>query len=73
MTNFNQRIVQGAIGNQLYTNDGGHFTLHLAGVERAGWSWGGQFGDIDNNGLADLYVPNGYYSAPDEVALERDC
>jgi len=73
MTNADDRVVQGALGNKLYTNNGGHFTHTEANVERAGWSWGGQFGDVDNNGLADLYVPNGYYSAPDEVAIERDC
>ncbi len=73
INNTDQRIVQGALGNKLYSNDGGQFTHQPANVERAGWSWGGQFGDVDNNGLADLYVPNGYYSAPEEVSIERDC
>jgi hypothetical protein len=33
------------------------------GVERGGWSWGAQFGDLNNDGLIDLYLANGYISA----------
>lgn len=29
------------------------------GVEATGWSWSGRFGDLDNDGLLDLYVVNG--------------
>lgn len=32
-------------------------------VERGGWSWGAQFGDLNNDGLLDLYLTNGYVSA----------
>jgi hypothetical protein len=32
------------------------------GVEHGGWSWGGQFGDLNNDGLLDLYLANGYIS-----------
>jgi hypothetical protein len=32
-------------------------------VERGGWSWGAQFGDLNNDGLLDLYLANGYVSA----------
>ena len=32
------------------------------GVERGGWSWGAQFGDLNNDGLLDLYLTNGYIS-----------
>jgi enediyne biosynthesis protein E4 len=32
-------------------------------VERGGWSWGAQFGDLNNDGLLDLYLTNGYISA----------
>ena len=33
------------------------------GVELGGWSWGAQFGDLNNDGLLDLYLVNGYISA----------
>lgn len=32
------------------------------GVEIAGWSFGAQFGDLNNDGYVDLYVTNGYVS-----------
>jgi hypothetical protein len=32
-------------------------------LERGGWSWGAQFGDLNNDGLLDLYLTNGYISA----------
>ena len=41
-------------------------------VERAGWAWGAQFGDLDNDGREDLYVLNGHYSAPKESAIDHD-
>lgn len=41
-------------------------------VEKTGWSWGGQFTDIDSDGWLDLVVLNGYYTAPDAVALPVD-
>jgi enediyne biosynthesis protein E4 len=36
------------------------------GVELGGWSFGAQFGDLNNDGLLDLYLTNGY------VSLDRD-
>ena len=33
------------------------------GVEQGGWSWGAQFGDLNNDGRLDLYLTNGYVSA----------
>jgi hypothetical protein len=33
------------------------------GVDLGGWSWGAQFGDLNNDGTLDLYVTNGYVSA----------
>lgn len=42
-----------------------HFVnlAQLAGIENAGWSWGSQFGDLNNDGYQDLYVANGFISA----------
>ena len=36
------------------------------GVELGGWSFGAQFGDLNNDGTLDLYLANGY------VSLEKD-
>jgi hypothetical protein len=33
------------------------------GVETAGWSWGAQFGDLNNDGWMDLFLVNGNISA----------
>lgn len=33
------------------------------GVEMGGWSWGMQFGDLNNDGTQDVYLTNGYVSA----------
>jgi len=41
-------------------------------VESAGWGWGGQFVDIDNDGYLDIHALSGYYTAPKEVALPGD-
>ena len=41
-------------------------------VERAGWSWGGQFTDLDNDGYPDIHVLSGYFSAPEEFELPVD-
>ncbi len=32
------------------------------GIEAGGWSYGAQFGDLNNDGFVDLYVANGYIS-----------
>jgi hypothetical protein len=32
-------------------------------VGKVGWSYGGQFIDVDNNGHLDVYVPSGYFTA----------
>ncbi|MFB6098520.1 MAG: CRTAC1 family protein, partial [Salinibacter sp.] len=34
------------------------------GVAKAGWSYGAQFGDLNNDGWQDLFVVNGFYSGP---------
>jgi hypothetical protein len=33
------------------------------GVDIGGWSWGAQFGDLNNDGHQDIYLLNGYISA----------
>jgi hypothetical protein len=33
------------------------------GVAKGGWSWGAQFGDLNNDGRLDLFLTNGYISA----------
>jgi enediyne biosynthesis protein E4 len=57
-------------GNNLWmpkegtAGDGLHFE-NLArdlGVELGGWSFGAQFGDLNNDGTLDLYLTNGYIS-----------
>jgi hypothetical protein len=41
-----------------YLETAEQFKVHLGG-----WSWGAQFGDLDNDGWLDLYLTNGYISA----------
>lgn len=36
---------------------------HDYGLELGGWSFGAQFGDLNNDGTQDLYLVNGYISA----------
>ena len=72
------RLARAARGNTLFRNAGERFektsSLGPEGlqVERAGWAWGAQFGDIDNDGLDDIYVLNGHYTAPEKVAMDHD-
>ena len=69
---------EAARGNVLFRNRGGDFVGSsdseppALSVEKAGWSWGGQFADVDNDGYQDLYVLSGYYTAPKQVASDRD-
>ena len=39
------------------------------GVDLGGWSWGAQFGDLNNDGTLDLYLVNGYVSAGERTQL----
>ena len=41
-------------------------------IDLGGWSWGAQFGDLDNDGHQDLYLVNGYVSAPDRTSYWFD-
>src|SRR6266498_1833644 len=42
------------------------------GVEMGGWSWGMQFGDLNNDGTLDIYLTNGYVSADREKSYWYD-
>ncbi len=42
------------------------------GVDLGGWSWGAQFGDLNNDGTLDLYVVNGYVSAGERSSYWYD-
>ncbi|HEX6772465.1 MAG TPA: CRTAC1 family protein, partial [Acidobacteriaceae bacterium] len=58
-----------ACGNSLYRNLGnGSFEEigERAGVAMGRWSWSSDFWDFDHDGYPDLYVANGYVSAPDK-------
>lgn len=73
-----ERLRVSARGNFLYENLNGEFR-QVAGedddqqhVNVVGWSFGGQFADFDNDGVLDLFVPSGFYSAPDEIKTDLD-
>ncbi len=75
---LNPNFQRSVVGNYLYRNKPDGFEL-VSGLEKpkltvaeAGWSWGGQFSDFDNDGFLDLYVLSGYFSAPDEFASDVD-
>jgi Flp pilus assembly protein TadD/peroxiredoxin len=64
---------QHARGNSLYRNLGnGKFqnVSTTAGVDMGRWAWCSDAWDFDHDGYPDLYIANGYISAPS--ALERD-
>lgn len=74
-----ERFRWSAEGNLLFGGQGGKGFEFLSGkgspyavTARADWSWGGQFFDFDNDGFLDLYVPNGYFTAPEKFAGEVD-
>ena len=75
---IDERMKAAAEGNFLYHNTGARFDLVSGNtppgipVARAGWSWGGQFCDFDNDTWPDLYVSSGFYTAPKEVDVKVD-
>lgn len=57
-----------ARGNSLFRNGGaGKFDdiSEAAGVTLGRWAWSSRFGDLNNDGLPDLYVANGYITQED--------
>ena len=67
------RLMQAAAGSTLFRGGATRFEPQLDGAERkAGWSWGGQFADVDNDADQDIYIVSGYYTAPAALALPGD-
>ena len=61
-----------ASGNALYRNQGNGNFLNVgeqAGVAMGRWSWCSDMWDFDHDGYPDLYIANGYISAPGESDL----
>lgn len=76
---LNPMFAQMARGNSLFRNVSENRFDKVSGpkppavaVEVAGWSYGSQFVDVDNDGYLDIFAPSGYYTAPDAVAIPRD-
>ncbi|HRP55123.1 CRTAC1 family protein [Agriterribacter sp.] len=44
----------------------------ISGIENAGWSYGAQFADLNNDGYMDLYVANGFISAKKNTSYWYD-
>lgn len=52
------------VKNTLQINNGDNTyseIANLAGTDATDWSWGPMFCDFDNDGLKDIFIPNGYY------------
>jgi hypothetical protein len=72
------RVPHSANGSLLFHNDGKKFT-QVAGtddntihVAKVGWAYGAQFLDYDNDGWLDIYSASGFYTAPKEIATQKD-
>jgi hypothetical protein len=73
---MDRRLAGMSRGNTLFRNAGDRFEK-VSGleppalqVEKAGWAWGGQFVDIDNDGYLDIYSLSGFYTAPSQFAIQ---
>jgi hypothetical protein len=58
-----------ARGNSLFVNSGDGVFVDAsveAGVAMGRWAWGSRFIDLNNDGLQDIYVANGFITQPDD-------
>lgn len=64
-------LLKAAAGNTLLLGrgDGGFEEAKNAGASRAGWAWGCQFADVNNDGAPDLHVANGFISGSNRKDL----
>jgi hypothetical protein len=67
-----RRMYEGVAGNKLLKNTGSGFEPAGQDVAEAGWSWGGQFADLNNDSFLDIYVANGLYTPPVGTETEVD-
>ncbi len=75
ISGLDDRFYQLANGNRLYNHQDGKLQCLPSTDEnaaRAGWSWGGQFTDFDNDGLLDIYVGSGFLTSPFEDEFVKD-
>lgn len=75
ISGLDDRFYQLANGNRLYNQQDGKLQCLPSTDEnaaRAGWSWGGQFTDFDNDGLLDIYVGSGFLTSPFEDEFVKD-
>ncbi len=75
---LDERVPYAAQGSLLFRQNEGTFSqvagtsINDVAVARVGWSFGGQFIDVDNDSLPDIYSASGYYTAPDVTRSDQD-
>lgn len=67
-----QRQIEEITSDQLYRNDGNHFTKVTAeaGIYNKAWGLSGAIGDFNNDGWDDIYVSNDYLE-PDMMYINQ--
>ena len=69
VTNISKRgyLFQGNnLRRNLIEENGRMLNIAEGEIADAGWAWGAQFGDLNNDGFVDLFVTNGFVSADPE-------
>ena len=69
VTNISKRgyLFQGNnLRRNLIAENGRMLNIAEGEIADAGWAWGAQFGDLNNDGFVDLFVTNGFVSADPE-------
>ena len=69
VTNISRRgyLFQGNnLRRNLIAENGRMINIAEGEIADAGWAWGAQFGDLNNDGFQDLFVTNGFVSADPE-------